>query len=348
LAAFAAGSMVGWPLYYLGNGLHQRGGRLPDMRPMRVSVCATSAAALLLGFFLVPLPISGVRQTALVEVRPEALEKVFVPVPAILERLHMRNGQRVAKGDILAEFSSLELENQLAETLTQHDIHEVQLQELRAQADETSDAQERAKLQVALATTGGQCQRYRRQAEVYTKMRRRLVLQAPRPGVVMGLPRKDEVGKLWEKDQATPFCSIGDPRRLRAVMPVTPADYHLLREDLAAARRWGDDLAVTIRVRGLGSDRWQGKVATLPESDAKEVPLSLTTQAGGPLAARTGSRPQIFVPQSQNYLVAVEFLEQDPSICPGTLAHVKIHCRWRSTAWWVWRSASSAFDLGLL
>ena len=40
--------------------------------------------------------------------------------------------------------------------------------------------------------------------------------------------------------------------------------------------------------------------------------------------------------------------EADRAVCPGTLAQVKIHCKWRSCAWWVWHKISSAFDLGLI
>jgi hypothetical protein len=54
------------------------------------------------------------------------------------------------------------------------------------------------------------------------------------------------------------------------------------------------------------------------------------------------------VPQSQQYLVTVNLQDADPAVCPGTLAQVKIHCRWRTAAWWVWRAISSTFDLGLI
>jgi hypothetical protein len=54
-------------------------------------------------------------------------------------------------------------------------------------------------------------------------------------------------------------------------------------------------------------------------------------------------------PQSQHYLVAVDFREADrDGIWPGTLGQVKIHCRWRSCGWWAWRTISLTFDLGLV
>ena len=38
----------------------------------------------------------------------------------------------------------------------------------------------------------------------------------------------------------------------------------------------------------------------------------------------------------------------DHPIRPGTMAQVKIHCRWRTCAWWLWWTINSTFDLGLI
>jgi putative peptide zinc metalloprotease protein len=86
----------------------------------------------------------------------------------------------------------------------------------------------------------------------------------------------------------------------------------------------------------------------LPESDAKDVPLPLTQRGGGPVAVKPSQDPNVNVPQSQQYLVTVELPHPDPAICPGTMVSVKIHCKWQTAAWRVWRAISSAFDLGLI
>ena len=128
-------------------------------------------------------------------------------------------------------------------------------------------------------------------------------------------------------------------------MPLAPADYRLLKEDLGPKR----DLAVTLRVQGWGGRTWQGRVAGLPESEALDVPEPLTTRCGGPLVVKPGTRPGTFVPQSQHYLVSIDLLDTGrDSIWPGTLGQAKVHCRWRTAAWWLWRTVSSAFDLGLV
>ena len=59
----------------------------------------------------------------------------------------------------------------------------------------------------------------------------------------MNAPRPDDVGKNWDKENTQPFCTIGDPTSLRAIVPVPPSDYHLLQSDMADGRA----LAVSIR-----------------------------------------------------------------------------------------------------
>ena len=66
----------------------------------------------------------------------------------------------------------------------------------------------------------------------------------------------------------------------------------------------------------------------------------------------TGNHPvtasQKLIPQGQVYLVPVDFDDADEAVCTNTQAQVKIHCNYRSAAWWVYRTVSSVFDLGLL
>lgn len=343
LAGATGALMVGRPLFQLGKNIYQRG-RLPGMKAWRVVVSAGAVAGALLFVAQVPLPVSRVRQTALVQLPAEALVQVFVPSPAILERLYVREGQHVEQDDILAEFRSLDLETSLEEDRSQRDIRAVYLRAMREYANALTEPQDQAKIEVSIARTAAERDLYAHQADIHDKMIRRLVLRAPRAGVVLGSPKIDAVGKRWEKNQTKAFCSIGTPGPLRALLPLSPADFHLLKEE----RENNPELTATIRLPGHGGQCWKGKVAPLPEAEAQTVPLQLTTRGGGPLAARSSSQPDIYVPMSQQYLVAVDFLENDPTLYPGTLAEVKVDCRWHSCAWWLWRKVAATFDLGLI
>src|SRR5439155_1676287 len=108
LAMAALGSMVGWPLYRLGKNIHRRG-RLPDMKAIRVTITCSIFAALVLAFFLVPLPVSRVHAEGVVELEPDSWEPVYVVLAAddhaILQQLYVKDGERVEKGQELARFS---------------------------------------------------------------------------------------------------------------------------------------------------------------------------------------------------------------------------------------------------
>ena len=108
------------------------------------------------------------------------------------------------------------------------------------------------------------------------------------------------------------------------------------------------ELPVTVRVQGHDADTWKGRLLRLPESEAKEMPLALTTRGGGPVAIKGGVKSQTLVPQTQYYLVYVEIQDPNRSISPGSMAQVKIHCKAETVAHWLWRKINDLFDLGLI
>jgi putative peptide zinc metalloprotease protein len=323
-----------------------RQGRLPRMKSARVTRSAGLLLAGLAAFFLMPLPIGRIRQIGLIAVRPDAAAQVYVPASAVLQRLHVREGQRVQAGDVLAEFRSLDLENQREDAVAEHEIRAVRFQSLRELAAVTADLKQKTRIEASLAAAAGDRARAAGQVELLDRQLGRLQIRAPRAGVVMALPRSDAIGKLWDKDTAPPVCTIGDPDQLWVEMPLGPADYRLLRDELATARGRGQEIPVAIRMRGRTGPAWAGHIAQLPEAEAKEIPLPLAQSAGGPVPVKSGST-RAPVPLAQQYLVAVALENPDAAVAPGCLAQVSVHCRWRSAAWWAWRSITSAFDLKL-
>ncbi|MCC6419787.1 MAG: efflux RND transporter periplasmic adaptor subunit [Gemmataceae bacterium] len=348
LALLAVGSMIGWPLFRLGQNLYKRG-RLPDMKPVRVTLSSCVLAGLILAFFFLPLPVSRVRQSGLVQVQPQAMEKVPVVVPGRLERVAVKEGQYVKKGAILAEFTSQKLAEDELKLRAQLQHQADLARAFEAELARTTNSSERDTLTKRHADAVAERRVIEQRLATLVETTKRLTLVAPTDGYVMGLPKIDELYKTWEvKDLEVPFCSIGDPRQLRVLVPVSPADYDLVRADLRQKRQTGEPLEVTIRVSGLAGKTWQGKVVHLPQSADRTVPLQLSTRGGGPLAVKPTSQPNALEPQAQVYLVGVHFINPDSSIAPGTMAQVKIHVEYHSLGWWAWRSLSQTFDLGLL
>jgi putative peptide zinc metalloprotease protein len=344
LALFAAGSMIGWPFVRLGKNIHKRG-RLPDMKRSRVTGTCLIVLGLLLFTFFVPLPISRVRQQGLVQVQPDSITHVFIQTPGRLEELLVRDGDWVEQGTVLAKLRSPTLESKLQDEEMKVQISGPEIDDLnrklngermgKRERDDLLRRREetRANLETAMA----------RRDTLKKQIDQELTLRAPRSGVVMSPPYVDEVGKTFEPDPNRPFCGIGDPSRLRILVPVSPAEYRLLKSDLDLLQKKNQDLDVTIRVQGRGSHTWHGRLSLLPEDDAKEVPIALTDRAGGPIAVQPGTAK----PLTQQYLLAVDILDPDEAIIPGSLGQVKVHCRWRTTAWFLYRTISNKFDLGL-
>src|SRR5262249_28251148 len=123
LAIAALASMIGWPVFRVAKGYFKRG-RVPDMKKPRVTATVAVITTLVALFFFLPLPISRVRQAGLVMIDRDSMSvgKVIVPEQAILEKLHVTNGQFVHQGQLLAEFRSRKLEAELAKNETGRNI----------------------------------------------------------------------------------------------------------------------------------------------------------------------------------------------------------------------------------
>jgi putative peptide zinc metalloprotease protein len=344
LAVGALGSMLGWPLYRLIKNVKKRG-RLPDMKPIRVTLSACLVAIVLLVVLFVPLPVSRIRQSGYVE--PTEITRVSVEVPGLLKELLVNEGQFVKKGKELARFSSLELETKRDEAQAQMRIKEELVRYYDEQIAKEQDPAQASRLREQRNRTVSEWKSAIASNEHITKEMKMLVLRAPRDGVVIGLPQIDEIGKRWDREQNTLFCSIGDKTKLRVIVPLAPDDYDLLQKNLKKERP-NHPLTATIRVQGHDSKTWHGRIGVMPKSDASTVPIQLSTKAGGPLAVKPGKGPNELVPQNQVFLVGIDLIDPDDSIAINSYAQVKIHCEYHSCAWWIYRKVSSTFDLGLM
>jgi putative peptide zinc metalloprotease protein len=348
LALMALGSMIGWPLYRLGKNIYKRG-RLPDMKTARMLATSAAVAAVILGFFFLPLPVSRVRQAGLIQVQPDAVEKVPVTIlPAVPDKVLVTEGQHVRKGAELATFGSLALAKQEISLRAQIDKEAEVMAKYEPELPRITDPNEQERLQGSLRDARIRKIELEKKLGAVLRQKSLLTLRAPRDGFVMGLPTKEELYKPWERgEMERPFCHIGQPSKLRILVPLSPDDYELVRTDLANKTKRGEKLEVTLRVQGFGPELWSGHVSHLPKLADKTVPVQLTSKGGGPLAMKPGSDPKNPEPQGQVYLVGIDFEDPDRAIVPGSLGQVKIHCEYRSCAWWVWRTLSATFDLGL-
>ena len=352
LALAALASMIGWPIYRLGKSLHQRG-RLPDMKKNRVTATAVVAFILVLAFFLLPLPISRVRSRGVVELDPGTSEKLYPSTVkgAVLDEVLVDDGQQVHKGDKLMIFRSPELENQRATARAQKELHHREALGQLAKAQRASGAAERAQLEGQAGNEEASSEAAGKLEMVLNEQIERLTIRAPIDGTVFTQLKRTDAGKSWDENEMRPIGQVGDPKRLKVLLPVEPHEHQLLKEEMSAKGE-NEALPATVRIPGQGFHYWDGRVNRLPTADAKTVPVQLTFKGGGSLAIKTGDNPNVLVPQSQVYLVDVEILDVDNNLVirprPGVQPTVKIQCKWRSAAWWTWHKINNLFDLGMM
>lgn len=358
LALAALGTMIFWPLFRVVRNIRQRG-RLPDMKTHRVIITCTVFSALIAAFLFVPLPVSRVWEKGVVQIQEKHLQRIHLADPGILEVLYVAEGEWVEKDQLIAILTNPDMEAKLAEEIAERDtaIANVKAYEKMLVSLPSDQSNKREDIEGRRIVALGDARRHeaairnlesrlqplqgRSAAE---RSRRVIEVRAPRAGYIMGLPKKQEIGKYWEKGKEEPFCTVGDTRKLRVAVPVTPPDYRLLKEELDPSR----GLEVSIHVPGRSDRVWQGIVWRLPESDEKNIPFQLTDRGGGSLAVQPGNNPNVNVPLAQHYLVHVEILDSDETITPGILVDTQIHCRWRSAGWWCYRKIATALKLGII
>jgi putative peptide zinc metalloprotease protein len=351
LAMAALASMLFWPTYRFVKSTRQRG-RLPDMKRKKVAVTGFVIATIIAAFLFVPLPVSRVRENGLVQISEGHREYVHIQESGILTDIFVYDGQKVKKGADLAKFRNPKLEFDKRQLEAQRDAAQAQLDSLQARlASVGGDLLSRTRLDKDIAETRSNLNQANELLIKHEQLMSQVqLLRAPRDGVLMSIPKKDELWKNWEKGEAHPFCTIGDPTKLRILVPVGATDYREIKQNLdrlQAAKGTDHGLEVSILPKNRSDYELKGRIFKLPDTDEKNIPLALTHDGGGSLATKPGGDPNVHQPLVQTYLVPVEIDDPNNTIVPGTMAMVKIHLQWRSAAWWAWRSISSALDLGL-
>lgn len=351
-------SMTVWPAYRLGKAIHRRG-RLPDMKRLRVVLSSAVLLAVLLFLVLVPVPMSRIRGLALVQAHPDASSQITLKRSAVLEQLKVSPGEHVHKGMVLAVFRDPDLEEKLAKAQAEHDNYRVYLKQLRQQRSDAGDPRERARLDDDLLTFTGKREVAQATVDALQRVKNEeLVIVSPRDGLIGHAPRPDDIGRLFEgvreQSQSPPVFTVHSGQ-LRVCFPLVTSEYNQLVENLnenaRELRQTGKtrELDVSIRIHGLDAGVWEGRIDRLDESEARTIPVALSTRGGGPVPVHPpNNKSPGLMPQTQHYMVYIDLLDPDPAIAVGAMAQVKIYLRPETCLHWAWRTINNVFNLRLL
>jgi len=259
-------------------------GRIEKVKKPRMYTSLAVIAALVAAVLFVPLPHSVICP---VEIQPRNAEPVYIDVAGQLESIEVKPGERVERGQLLAELSNLDVDLELARLDGQLAQHRIRLANLRRQGFRDRQAVLAIpEVQMTLAAVGDQLEQKRTD-------HRRLQLRAPVDGYVLPPPEtpdrsNEQEGRLatWSGtplketnlgaflEQSVMFCQIGDPRRMEAIVVIDQADRNYIRGGQVAE----------IKLDNLPHDILLTHVTSIAESELESVSPRMSTSAGGEVA----------------------------------------------------------------
>ena len=257
LGAISLTLLIGVPIWQLMRWLHQQG-RFRDVKPARLWMSLAGFAGLAAFVFFVPLPMK-VRGIAMIQPVPEQVRRVIVPESeGFLHEVHIRDGQRVKAGDVLAALVNPKLEIKIRVNEADQALRIEQQNALIAQFADLNEADD------SILAGWLECEHELKSlVQEHRSLKEqgdRLILRAPVDGVVMGLVAIEEKGKWLAK--GAEFCRIGNDEALRALVLVDPADHRQIHV--------GSQTSVLIH--GAAGRHWPARLPRSPRSMPRASP----------------------------------------------------------------------------
>ena len=327
-------------------------GRLSKVKRVRFYITLAILAAGVASLFLVPLPM---RVMAPFELQPYDAVSVYVEVPGRLIELGVKPGERVKKGQLIAQLQNLPLEMEIAQYRGEQAALETELENLDSLLYQPSKGEEAAALydttQKALESTRQQLAQ--KEADLA-----RLRIVAPRDGVVIPPPRTPEQsrgdGELsgWTgtpldkrnlgasfspQGQQNLICMIGDPNEWDATMIIDQDDSGLVREG-QEVRLMFEESAYHVFV---------STISQVNELEAVDVaPPRLASVNGGPLAAQQTPDGSMR-PLNTSFQAVARLNDPQGLLRNGLIGSARIEVKPQTVMWRVWRYLSRTFNFEL-
>ncbi|MCY2975767.1 MAG: HlyD family efflux transporter periplasmic adaptor subunit [Planctomycetota bacterium] len=318
-------------------------GRAAKMKSKNIlwSLAVAGAVIAIVGF--VPLPYS-VR--CAFEIQPQDAIQVRAMVPGYLVGWNKKPGQQVRAGEPIANLDSIDLAAQESKYRNERDAAKVRLEQMELQfTDPRKNATlvtQREMLEAAEELL----------AQVQAK-RAMLTVVSPVDGTIIEPPSKPLPKAAMAEDQlpgwsGNPFsqinadahfaegdvlCVVGKPDKMEAVIIIDQSDIDLVHE--------GDEVELMLDSAKLHSV--SGKINKIAQSEMKESPENLASQAGGSLNTAQDASGKVR-PISTSYQASVPLETQHVPFRSSYRGVAKVHLEWRSLGWRFYRFLVKTFN----
>lgn len=328
LIAFSLMSMIVMPAWQLYR-FFEHPGRRQQMKRKRLLISVACGAALVAGFFLVPIPRS-VRAPFVIE--PENGTRVFAKVPARIVAQPVAVHQFVEHGESLLDVDNLELR--------------LAVSELEGEKQRLIESLDREQRKNRIAQSRGnrlneileQLKSVDRQLIEQTAKLESLRIVAPRDGfVIPSFPqprpipatakeRVDDLSGWWGDpfdhanlgatlEAETQVCWIGEPDKMQAEVIVEQTEI----QDISLGQQ------VTLRLDEYPGKRVQGEVIAVAPGHMESLAPSLASTFGGPVEVKPDAAGGTIQPIFRWYQVSVAIAPEDVKLLPGFRGEAKVH-----------------------
>lgn len=312
-------------------------GRLREVNKQRTLITTGVLSLVIAGFCFVPVPHYV---WAHFVVRPMDAQHVFVTQPGTLIEIACKAGDEVKKDQILARLRNDNLTIELLQ---------LEGEAARLEADLYAYQLNSAVLPFAsrkISETQAEIEKVRRQILIKTEQIDQLVLRADRDGFVIcppntvtsnvshlrlakwsGTPLEPNNLSAFLGENQNPFCYIGDPNSMKAMMIVDQSDIKFVKPGQP----------VQLVLNQYRDVRLRGNVSEVSGDELKHVPRELSKSNQGPVAVNTqldGTEPPLIT--SFQATVPLDNIEE-VDLAPGYYGRAKIKVGQASLGWRLYR-----------
>ena len=330
IAAMSLYGLIVMPLIKIGKFFWVPG-RIYRVKKVRFYCSLAGVIAIIAAVALVKLPYTVVVPLIL-ELQASESQQVYVPrFGGVLQTVYVKPGQLVKEGELLAEMRNLQLASEVTEL--QGKVKEIEAQIAYRRETVTKQREHSASLKPFEESLASTKKELAGKYSDYDKLQ----LRAPRDGIVVSppwRPYKEPIrGQLvswWgtpleEKNLGMTFdtaatgalfCSVGDPKKLEAVIIVNQSKIDFIKEGQK----------VELKFDEFPNETFQseiGKRNLIESSGMDSIPPALSTRGKGEVPTTT--KDGIEVPSSTSHRVLVPLDNESERFVVGMTGSAKIH-----------------------
>lgn len=317
LAIAAGSSMVIYPLFRVFRTLQSKW-RTLKVDKVRMAVAIPTAIAIVAAILLCPFPM---RVDAPLILQPKDATSMFVQTPGLLSELHIKDGQLVEPGQLLAILDNPDLKMKFQSRQREYDQYQQMERSYRTMSRDAQAEQARLRSQAIYRDLD-------RLRDELSKLDLRVPVDVR--GAAFSPPKRNEMGKVFKSGDL--FCQIGDPATLEAYIVVPQSEIGLIQEKQRFLEN-PTDVLIWVKLYGHVGDILTTKMSRISKDEITELPPALSNKSGGEVQTTTDEETKREMPSFRSYAVLADIPNPEGTLTPGVRGIARFNVGYKSL-WW--------------